>query len=79
MALKFRKLDEIPKENSHGYDVWELSDNFGTSPGVVGWYFVPAGTDGAEYHNAFRTAEQKLKALGLTEIEVKAIMGRQLF
>jgi hypothetical protein len=79
MAISFRKVDEISKQESNGYDVWELSNNFGTNPGVVGWYFVPAGTDGKEYHDALRTAEQKLKALGLTEIEIKAIMGRQLF
>ncbi len=79
MAISFRKVDEIAKQDSHGYDIWELSNNFGTNPGVVGWYFVPAGTDGKEYHDALRTAEQKLIALGLTEIEVKAIMGRQLF
>jgi hypothetical protein len=79
MAISFRKVDEISKQESNGYDVWELSNNFGTNAGVVGWYFVPAGTDGREYHDALRTAEQKLIALGLTEIEVKAIMGRQLF
>jgi hypothetical protein len=79
MTLKFKKVDGITKRESNGYDVWELSDNFGSNPGVVGWYFIPDGADGAEYHNALRTAEQKLKDLGLTEIEVKAIMGRQLF
>lgn len=79
MALKFKKLVEIPKENSHGYDVWELSSDSGVSSQVLGWYFVPTDTDGVEYHNALKTAEQKLIALGLTQIEVKAIMGRQLF
>jgi hypothetical protein len=79
MAISFRKVNEVSVEEAHGYDVWELSNNFGINPGVVGWYFVPSGTDGREYHDALRTAEQKLKALGLTEIEIKAIMGRQLF
>jgi hypothetical protein len=79
MAISFRKVDEISNQASNGYDVWELLNNFGSNPGVVGWYFVPVGTDGREYHDALRTAEQKLIALGLTEIEVKAIMGRQLF
>lgn len=79
MAINFRKVTEILPKESNGYDVWELYDNFGSNSGVVGWYFVPTGTDGREYHNALRTAEQKLKALGLTEIEVKAIIGRQLF
>jgi|APGre2960657404_1045060.scaffolds.fasta_scaffold84561_3 hypothetical protein len=79
MAISFRKVDEVSKEASNGYDIWELSNNFGSNPGVVGWYFVPVDTDGKEYHDALRTAEQKLIALGLTEIEVKAIMGRQLF
>jgi hypothetical protein len=79
MAISFRKVTDITPKESNGYDVWELYDNFGSNPGVVGWYFVPAGTDGREYHDSLRTAEQKLKALGLTEIEIKAIMGRQLF
>jgi hypothetical protein len=79
MAISFRKVDEILKKYSNGYDVWEFSNNFGTYPGVVGWYFVPVGTDGAEYHNALKSAEKKLIDLGLTEIEAKAIMGRQLF
>lgn len=79
MALKFKKLDEISKEQSHGYDVWELSNDFGTNAGILGWYFVPVDTDGIEYHNALKTAGQKLIALGLTDIEVKAVMGRQLF
>jgi hypothetical protein len=78
MAISFRKVD-VSHKNSNGYDVWELVNNSGTSTEVVGWYFVPVGTDGKEYHDALVTAEQKLKALGLTEIEVKAIMGRQLF
>ena len=79
MTISFRKIDDISKENSHGYDVWELSDNFGSNPGVVGGYFVPAGVDGKEYYNALKSAEKKLIALGLTEIEAKAIIGRQLF
>lgn len=79
MAISFRKVNEIERQHSHGYDIWELSSNSGDNVGVVGWYFVPANTDGSEYHNALITAEQKLIALGLTEIEVKAIMGRQLF
>lgn len=78
MAISFRKVDVLNKD-SNGYDVWELSNSSGTNTGVVGWYFVPVGTDGREYHDALVTAEQKLKDLGLTEIEIKAIMGRQLF
>jgi hypothetical protein len=45
MALKFKKIEGMEKQESNGYDVWELSDNFGTSPGVLGWYFVPVGID----------------------------------
>lgn len=78
MTISFRKVDVLNKD-SNGYDVWELSNNFGANPGVVGWYFVPVGTGGSEYHDALRTAEKKLRDLGLTEIEVKAIIGRQLF
>ena len=78
MTISFRKVD-VSNQASNGYDVWELSNNFGANPGVVGWYFVPVGTDGSEYHDALRTAEKKLRDLGLTEIEVKAIIGRQLF
>jgi hypothetical protein len=79
MTLKFTKVDEISRKDSHGYDVWELSNSFGSSPGLVGWYFVPADVDGKSYHDALKSAEQKLIALGLTEIEAKAILGRQLF
>jgi len=81
MALKFRKV-EINKdylEQDNGYDIWELSDTFSGRAGIVGHYYISPGLDGKEYHDAIRTAEQKLKALGLTEIEVKAIIGRQLF
>jgi hypothetical protein len=81
MALKFRKV-EINKdylEEDNGYEIWELSDNFIDKEGRVGNYYVPPGTDGKDYHDALRTAEQKLMALGLTEIEAKAVIGRQLF
>jgi hypothetical protein len=81
MALKFRKI-EINKdylEEDNGYDIWEMSDTFSARAGVIGHYYVASGFDGKEYHDAIRTAEQKLKALGLTEIEAKAIIGRQLF
>jgi hypothetical protein len=79
MALKFKKIEGMEKQESNGYDVWELSDNFGTSPGVLGWYFVPVGIEGSVYHDALRTAQQKLIGLGFTELEAKAIIGKQLF
>jgi len=79
MALKFKKVDEIPNHQSNGYDIWEFSNNSGPYAGVIGWYFVPAGIDGKTYHDALKSAEKKLIDLGLTEIEAKAIMGRQLF
>jgi hypothetical protein len=79
MALKFRKLDEIPKNQSNGYDIWEFSNNSGINAGVIGWYFVPADVDGKVYHDALKSAEKKLIDLGLTEIEAKAVIGKQLF
>lgn len=81
MVLKFKKID-INKEyleEDNGYEIWELSDNFGGSESRVGTYYVPPGFDGKSYHDALRTAEQKLIALGLTTIEAKAVIGRQLF
>ena len=79
MTLKFKKLDEISKNHSHGYDVWEFSDNFGLNGGLVGWYFVPDGVDGKTYHYALKSAEKKLIDLGFTEIEAKAVIGKQIF
>jgi hypothetical protein len=79
MGLIFKKVNEIVRKDSHGYDVWEFSNNFGSDAGLIGWYFVPADVDGKVYHDALKSAEQKLISLGLTEIEAKAIMGRQLF
>jgi len=79
MATSFKKVDGITRSQSNGYDVWELSNTSGVSPELIGWYFVPEGIDGKEYHDALLSAENKLIALGLTDLEVKAIIGRQLF
>jgi hypothetical protein len=77
MALKFKKLDEV--KTSSAYDVWEFSNNYGLDAGVIGWYFVPAGIDGKVYHDALKSAEKKLIDLGFTEIEAKAVIGKQIF
>jgi hypothetical protein len=79
MGLKFIKITEDETSSFNGYDVWELSNTFGSSPTLIGWYFVPADVDGKAYHDALKSAEKKLIDLGLTEIEAKAVIGRQLF
>ena len=79
MAISFRKLTDVLPQLSCGYDVWEVSNNFGSNPGVLGWHFVPQGVDGKDYHEALKSAEKKLISLGFNEVEAKAIIGRQLF
>jgi hypothetical protein len=79
MGISFKKVDGITKSQSNGYDVWELSSISGVSSELIGWYFVPEGVDGKDYYDALLSAESKLIALGLTDLEVKAIIGRQLF
>jgi hypothetical protein len=79
MGLKFKRVSEIEAKNSSGYDIWELSNTFGSNPTLIGWYFVPSGIDGKDYHGALKSAEKKLIDLGLTELEAKAVIGKQLF
>ena len=57
------------------YDVWELSN----SSNLLGSYFVPKGTTGEEYEQALASAKEKLMTLGFSTLEIKAILGRQLF
>lgn len=72
MAKTFEKIE---MESELFYDVYVVVEN-GVS---LGGYFVPKGFLGTEYDNALKSAEDKLIALGLTTIEAKAIIGRQLF
>jgi hypothetical protein len=74
MVKKLEKNIEVDKETKM-YDVWELSN----SEDVLGAYFVPKGVTGEEYEAALASAKNKLMALGFTTLEVKAILGRQLF
>lgn len=60
---------------SHGYDVWKAYED----GNQIGWYFVPEGVSAEEYEEALASAKSKLTALGLTELEADAIVGRQLF
>jgi hypothetical protein len=75
MAKTFVKIPVPDGANAHGYDLWEVTED----GKMLGWYFVPEGVTGQEYDNALDSAMTKLKALGLTELEVQALLGRQLF
>lgn len=74
MAKKLEKDNDLNKQTDM-YDVWELS-NAGES---LGSYFVPKGVTGEQYENAIISAKNKLIALGFSTLEVKALIGRQLF
>jgi hypothetical protein len=73
MAKQLEKNDEF--SNQEIYDVWDLRN--GNTP--LGSYFVPKDVTGQEYEAALISARNKLIALGLTTLEAKAIVGRQLF
>ena len=76
MIRNFVKREVGPEDvPSYGYDVWKVYEN----ETQVGWYFVPENISGEEYEAALKSAEDKLIALGLTSLEAKAIIGRQLF
>ena len=74
MVRKLEKNVELDKETEM-YDVWELS----TSANSQGSYFVPKGVSGEDYENALSSAKSKLIDMGFTTLEIKAIIGRQLF
>jgi len=74
MVRKLEKDNDLNKDTAM-YDVWELS-NSGDS---LGSYFIPKGATGEEYEAAIISARNKLIALGFSTLEVKAIVGRQLF
>jgi hypothetical protein len=74
MAKELELSTELNKETGM-YDVWELSN----SGNILGAYFVPKGVTGEEYEAALASAKNKLIAMGFTTLEVKAILGRQLF
>jgi hypothetical protein len=75
MARTFEKKPVPDGHNSNGYDLWEVVQD-GT---MLGWYFVPEGVTGQQYEGALDSAMSKLVALGLTQLEVQALLGRQLF
>jgi hypothetical protein len=57
------------------YDSWLVFED-----GVrTGAYFVPEGVTGQEYDDALTSATNKLTALGFTQLEITALLGRQLF
>ena len=74
MSKSIKKNLEVNKE-SEFYDVWELFNGENS----LGSYFVPKNVTGEEYEAAIVSARNKLIALGLTTLEAKAIIGRQLF
>ena len=73
MAKQLEKNDEF--SNQKMYDVWDLKNS--NTP--LGSYFVPKDVTGQDYEAALISARNKLIALGLTTLEAKAIIGRQLF
>jgi len=73
MAKELEKNDQF--SNQEMYDVWDLRN--GDTP--LGSYFFPKDVTGQEYEAALIGARNKLIALGLTTLEAKAIIGRQLF
>jgi hypothetical protein len=75
MAKTFVQVQLPEGHNGHGCDIWEVSEN----EKMLGWYFVPKGVTGAEYDNARNSAIIKLQALNFTELEIQALLGRQLF
>jgi hypothetical protein len=71
-----KKLEKnIQLSNNLVHDVWDLT--YDGEP--VGSYFAPKDVSGQEYEDAMQSAKDKLIVLGLTELEVDAIVGRQLF
>jgi hypothetical protein len=75
MARNFEKINIDEFSEVKQYDAWQLT----IDKEMAGWYFVPKGVSGIDYDNALKSAEQKLINLGLTELEAKAIIGKQLF
>jgi hypothetical protein len=75
MNKSFKKVIIEDVEGSTQYDIWELS----LDKKSAGWYFVPKGVSGLDYDNALNSAQNKLSALGLTDLEIKAVIGKQLF
>jgi hypothetical protein len=73
MIKKITKNIELSK--SLVYDAWNLIYD----DQLIGSYFAPKDVSGQEYEDAMQSAKDKLIALGLTELEVDAIIGRQLF
>lgn len=76
MSKTFKKRVIGPEDPpSNGYDVWEVfNDN-----NLIGWYFVPEGVSAKQYEDALLSAKNKLIALGLSELEISSIIGRQFF
>jgi hypothetical protein len=73
MAKTFEFLDT----GDVHYDAWVVFEN-GVKQGA---YFIPESKSltGQQYDDALNSAKIKFIALGFTEIEITAIMGRQLF
>lgn len=73
MSKELNRNAELSRESI--YDVWDLKN----AAVPAGSYFVPKTVTGEEYEAALASAKDKLMALGLTTLEAKAIIGRQLF
>jgi hypothetical protein len=75
MTINFKNITFDFEKRDPKYDVWQVSNG----DKILGLYFTPLGVSGESYHKALYSAEKKLIALGLTELEAKAIIGKQLF
>jgi hypothetical protein len=75
MAISFKDITFDFEKRDPQYDVWQVSNG----DKILGLYFTPPGVSGESYHNALYSARKKLINLGLTELEAKAIIGKQLF
>ena len=72
MAKTFEK---IVLDNETYYDVYKIYED-----GIlIGGYFTPEGVTAKQYDDALNSAKIKLISLGFTEIEIVAILGRQIF
>ena len=72
MAKTFEKIE---LDNETYYDVYKIYED-----GIlIGGYFTPKGVTAEQYDNGLTSAKTKLSALGFTEIEITALLGRQIF
>jgi hypothetical protein len=75
MTINFKNITFDFEKRDPQHDIWQVSNG----SQILGLYFTPPGVSGESYHNALKSAEEKLMVLGLTSLEAKAVIGKQLF